>query len=288
MIASAFVKENNRMVDPKQLPHLIKLLGDESEIIQSAIQKELLSFGDSLKPLLKEQRLELSEKQTALLEKLLREHDRTWLRQSWSGCFSEENEKQQLESALSLLAQFQCGRKGSRKLSPLLDKIAEEFQALNITLDPFRLAVFLFQEKGLKGARADYNRPDNSNLVYVIEQKRGIPISLACIYILVGKRLELDIEGCNFPGHFLARAKTDTETLLVDCYDGGRLLSNEIIVNSEEIEGQAILRSSDLLANSRQIISRVLRNLIEAFDQADQAADSKLMIELLRATVSQG
>ncbi len=45
----------------------------------------------------------------------------------------------------------------------------------------------------------DYGDPQNSNLVHVITRRAGLPISLACVYILVGQRMGLAIEGCNFP-----------------------------------------------------------------------------------------
>lgn len=271
------------MSDPGQLPYLIKLLGDDSDTVRTAVHKELLAFGADLLTLIQDQEIPLNKEQQSLISSLLKDHDRKWLR----GCWTEWtilDEEQRLEQALARLAEFQSGRDYPAKLTPLLDKLAEEYEALNTIKDPFRLADFLFKEKGLKGARADYYKPDNSNLVYVIEQKRGIPISLACIYILVGQRLGLDIRGCNFPGHFLARATTKDEVLLVDCYDAGRLLSDEIIVNSEDTEGYTVLNSKDLLVDSYHIVARVLRNLVEAYDQAGFEADSKLMFELLKGT----
>jgi regulator of sirC expression with transglutaminase-like and TPR domain len=273
------------MADPKQLPHLIKLLDDESDTVRQAIEAQLLQFGAELMDLLKKQGITLEGEQNRRVRDILKVHDRAWLKGTFSKCFEIEADKERLEMALSLLAEYQSGRNYPGKLGDLLDKLAEEYQALNIASDPFGLADFLFKEKGLKGARADYYRPDNSNLVYVIEQKRGIPISLACIYILVGHRLKLNIEGCNFPGHFLARVKTNEEILLVDCYDGGRLLSDKIIVNSEENDDQAILNSKELLADSRSIVARVLRNLAEAYDQSEHHADSQLMFDLLKNTV---
>lgn len=278
------MKEVETMSDVGQLPYLIKLLGDESDTVRATVHKELLAFGDDLLTLIEEQGIELDKDQKHWLQDLLKDHDRRWLRETWSE-WGELDEEQRLEQALSRLSEYQSGRDYPAKLTPLLDKLAEEYEALNTIKDPFRLADFLFKEKGLKGARADYYKPDNSNLVYVIEQKRGIPISLACIYILVGKRLGLDIRGCNFPGHFLARAKTKDEVLLVDCYDAGRLLSDEIIVNSEDSDGYTVLNSKDLLVDSHHIVARVLRNLVEAYDQAGFEADSKLMFELLKVTV---
>ncbi|MDF1660243.1 MAG: transglutaminase-like domain-containing protein [Planctomycetota bacterium] len=274
------------MSDAGQLPYLIKLLGDDSDTVRAAVHKELLTFGDHLLSLIQDQEILLDKHQKSLIDNLLKDHDRKWLRDSWSE-WTILDEEQRLEQALGRLAEFQSGRDYPAKLTPLLDKLAEEYDALNTIKDPFRLADFLFKEKGLKGARADYYKPDNSNLVYVIEQKRGIPISLACIYILVGKRLGLDIRGCNFPGHFLARATTKDEVLLVDCYDAGRLLSDEIIVNSEDTEGYTVLNSKDLLVDSYHIVARVLRNLVEAYDQAGFEADSKLMFELLKVTAPQ-
>ena len=65
---------------------------------------------------------------------------------------------------------------------------------------------FLFNELGFSGNREQYEDPRNSCLNEVLDRRTGIPISLAIVYIEVGRRAGLKMAGINFPGHFLIRA----------------------------------------------------------------------------------
>ena len=87
------------------------------------------------------------------------------------------------------------------------------------------LHAVLFEDEGFNGSRRGYYEPNNSFLPAVLRQRRGIPISLCLVYKLVAGRLGLKVEGVNAPGHFLARVYTSNDVMLVDPFNGGRLLS---------------------------------------------------------------
>ncbi len=55
-----------------------------------------------------------------------------------------------------------------------------------------------------RGNQDDYYDLRNSYLDEVLNRHTGIPITLALVYIEVGKRIGIDIRGVSFPGHFLA------------------------------------------------------------------------------------
>ena len=271
------------MPDPKQLPHLIKLLDDESDAVRRGVMEELMAFGSSLEYELVRQKIDLSVDQRRLLRDLLAEHRRIWIRESWPSWISLRDDKLKLESALSLLAQFIGNRRDSEKLGSLLDRLAEEFKSTYMKQDTLVLAEFLFERKGIKGAASeDYHNPDNSDLIYAIKDGKGLPITLACVYILVGHRLGMEIEGCNSPGHFLAIARTGARRVVVDCYNSGRVIDqSSIALHSPGVPTTL----DDLLlleCNSETIIGRVLRNLIKAYHHAVEEENVKLMGELLK------
>ncbi len=118
--------------------------------------------------------------------------------------------------------------------------------------------------EGFSGNEADYYVPENSFLDAVLEARRGIPIALGVIYIAVGKRLGLDIEGVNFPGRFLVRATlTDDAVLIVDPSEGvvldeaalrervSRALGSDIELTSEHLTAATI----------SAIVMRMMNNL---------------------------
>ncbi len=269
------------MPNPTQLKHLIALLEDES--LRPSVMKELAAFGSSLEQEIKKQKIVVSAEETLLLRPLLDAEYRAWLRKEWNSCLRIREDKVRLEHAHVLLAQFQCGRLYPAQLSATLDELADEYESLYNSHDALDLAEFLFRRFSLTGVQQEeYYNPLNSNLLYVIEQRKGIPISLACVYVLVGFRLGLSIEGCNVPGHFLAVASPQRQPVLVDCYNGGMVIDAEALKASG-----ASMTFDDILqlqCNSYVIIARVLRNLASAYERANQKENAAAMIELLIQT----
>ncbi|MBI4436633.1 MAG: hypothetical protein HY590_04395 [Candidatus Omnitrophica bacterium] len=269
------------MPDPKKLPYLLKLLEDESQLVQEAVLKELAAFGPSLEEELARLPEAMNAQKRQVLKTLLADDERKWLKQIWPSWFRLEGDREKLEAALTLLSEFQSGRHYPAKLKALLDVLSEEYQASTPQKDEATLADFLFKVKQLKGAEEDYYNPQNSNLIYVIEKKRGIPISLACVYILVGHRLGLNVEGCNFPGHFLARIRPEGHTIFVDCFNDGTFLEEKEILAMNTDSFQSLKEIFDADTDAETMMNRVLRNLVGAYQQAGDAANSYLMFELL-------
>ncbi len=271
------------MPDPNKLPHLLKLLDDESGIVQDAIWKELLAYGPGL-----EEELEILSRrdpsQKIKLRNFLDQHEKQILKQEWTGWFNIPGEKEKLEFALSLIADFQNPPSYSVKLKSVLDRLANEFIGSNVRRDACQLGNFLFKAKHFKGAIHDYYNPQNSNLVYVIERRTGIPISLACVYMLVGYRVGIEIEGCNFPGHFFARAEFDGKRYLVDCFNGGKFMEENILLALNESFSETTRQLIQMKVDAFTVVKRVLANLIRAYDLAGNANNVELFQYLLELT----
>jgi regulator of sirC expression with transglutaminase-like and TPR domain len=269
------------MTDPTQLPYLIKLLDDESSTVRHTVLKQLTSFGPSLEEQLAHLDITLTAEQLDVIQPVLDNLRGQRLVRGWPNWFILPEDKKKLEAAMGLIAEFQLGRNYHITLKELLDQLTLEYSTRHRKPEAQALARFLFEFSGLSGApQQDYYNPLNSNLVSVIERRWGLPISLACIYILVGHRLGLQIEGCNFPGHFLAIALLGKNKVIVDCYNGGRLLHEDDLKRiNATISLDDILR---LECQAPAIIARVLHNLIAAYQQANEETNERLMEELLR------
>ena len=101
------------------------------------------------------------------------------------------------------------------------------------------LTTFMAQDLGFRGNAEEYYDPRNSLLSDVIETRLGIPISLAMLYVIIGKRANMRIDGINLPGHFIARY----ERILFDPFHGGRILSRpdcEAILTRQRLKTQSI------------------------------------------------
>jgi len=276
--------ENIKMPDPKQLPYLLNLLDDESEDIRKEIVRQLASFGPELKnELLKLPPAMLLPRENAL-EKILLAQERETLLKSWPHWQEALSDLERLESALSILARFQCGLKfhyQQQDLSLLLDGLAAEYLAYAKTNDPLELAKFLFEVKGFTGSPNDFYNPQNSNLLYVIHAKKGLPISLSCLYMLVGARAGFVIDGYNFPGHFMGKVNFNGKSFLVDGFNGGKVLDEEAVV---QLSDGAVNLEERRVSPTRavDIVRRVLNNLINAYQTGGESEHQQLMIDLYR------
>lgn len=270
------------MVSLSQLPHLIRLLDDDSDVVREQIVHELVSIGPVLENELRRQNITLSPTQQQLIAELLGRSSRDWLSREWAGWFEVRDDKLKLEMALGMIAQFIHGVHRPVALGQALDQLASEYQSLHRTNDVRLLATFLFATRGIAGAdQADFYHPMQSSLVHAIEQRKGIPITLASLYILMGHRLGLDIEGCNFPGHFLALAFTKHQKHIVDCYNGGLFLTEQdfsALASSVSIDMKDLFQ---LECDAVTIVMRILRNLINSYQRLNQQSNVEFISDLM-------
>jgi len=140
---------------------------------------------------------------------------------------------------------------------------------------------FLYGDLGYWGNTDDYYDPRNSYLNEVIERKTGIPITLSILYMELGRRIGLPLEGVSFPGHFLVRLRLRGGMLVLDPFSGGAPQSEDELrsrVKRVIPDGVADdLPASELPldqflepATNRQILSRLLRNLKGIYREADR------------------
>ncbi len=122
----------------------------------------------------------------------------------------------------------------------------------------------LFGELDLSGDDVDIDDPGSFMLPVVVERRRGLPISLAVMYIAVAERCGLRASGVAFPGHFLARCDIDDGMVLVDPFNGGRTLDvgdcRELLAatSGEEEEFDMSLLQS---ASPRSVLTTLLAGL---------------------------
>jgi regulator of sirC expression with transglutaminase-like and TPR domain len=125
----------------------------------------------------------------------------------------------------------------------------------------------LFREMRFNGNFDDYYDPRNSYLNEVIERRTGIPITLSIVYLEVGKRLGLNMEGISFPGHFLVKLPVKRGQLVLDPFLAGETQSEtDLRQRLAKVLPSAMAQKASLdqyleAATPRQIVARVLRNL---------------------------
>ena len=125
----------------------------------------------------------------------------------------------------------------------------------------------LFAELNFAGNTGAYYDPRNSYLNEVLERRVGIPITLSIVYLEVGRRVGLPVQGVSFPGHFLVKVRLRQGALVLDPFASGEPQSEgSLRVRLGQFMSPDEAGTTDLApfldaASSRQIVTRVLRNL---------------------------
>ena len=122
----------------------------------------------------------------------------------------------------------------------------------------------LFKEQGFCGNRDEYYDPKNSFLNEVLDRKRGLPITLSILYMDVGQRNGLAVEGVGFPGHFLVKTISEGQEIVIDPFNAGDVKSYEALqAMLDQFHGGRVRLHRDFLAAlpKKQILKRMLTNL---------------------------
>lgn len=124
---------------------------------------------------------------------------------------------------------------------------------------------FLFRDEGFTGSEAEIFDPRDSFLNEVLTRKSGIPITLSLVYLEVGRRAGLDLQGVSFPGHFLVKMDVPGGEVVIDPYNGGIPLTIEQLearlANLYPEPPRPELAEMLVGADNRAILARILRNL---------------------------
>jgi regulator of sirC expression with transglutaminase-like and TPR domain len=130
---------------------------------------------------------------------------------------------------------------------------------------------FFFRDLGFGGNVNHYYDPENSYLNVVLRSRRGIPITLAILWLELAQGLALQARGVNFPGHFMVKVNLPQGQVVIDPFTGQSLSREDLserlepykrrngLVDDFDVPVGLYLQS----APSRDILARVLRNLKE-------------------------
>lgn len=132
---------------------------------------------------------------------------------------------------------------------------------------------FFYLELGFAGNVNDYYAPDNSYINAVLKTRKGLPITLAVIWLELANSIDLKVTGVNFPGHFLIKIALPQGQVIMDPLDASSLSGQELASRLEPfhknlgLEGDFEVPFGLYLqdATPRDIVIRLLRNLKEIY-----------------------
>lgn len=176
-----------------------------------------------------------------------------------------------LESALILIGQTALPESpvnAVQRLDELAETVGRRLSGDRAFDNGLSAIALVLGEAGLRGNRESYYAPENSYLQCVLASGLGIPISLACVAILVGQRLELPVYGIGAPGHFLG-FYGDPDLGIGAFFDpfGGfkRLTAGDIGLLISQYAPGPVDMGALKPASEREILFRTLQNLIGCY-----------------------
>ncbi len=196
----AHLKEN-------ELNALINLLDDPDEEVYRHVTDRLIALGTAIIP-----SLEMAWEKTfdpnlhyrleelihlIQFETLLKELKR----------WAKKRQDNLLEAAI-LIARYQYPDVNTAKIQAQIDKIGKEiWLEMNYNLTPLeQVNVFnhvVFQLNGFTGNTANIHDPQNAYLNVMLETKKGNPVSLAMLYLILANKIKMPVYGINLPQHFV-------------------------------------------------------------------------------------
>jgi regulator of sirC expression with transglutaminase-like and TPR domain len=267
-----------------QVRALVQLLSDESTDVSEAIQTQILALGARAVPylhdLLDDRNGVLRNEAARMILCIRRE------------VAAEEfevfcNRDVDLEEGAFLLAKgvypdldVQTYR---QDLDGIAMKLKEDLRERNDDDATLRIVNHtLFVKLGFRGDTDNYTDPENSYIHRVLDRKMGIPISLSAVYLFLARRLGLPFFGVGLPGHFIVGFRGKRRTLFTDPFHSGQLLSREQCIHFITRSGQHWHEDYLAKTEDREILARMIRNLIASYKNLGETDLEKQFSGFLR------
>lgn len=279
------------MENESKIKALLQLLDDDDNEVWELASNELsqldIEFLDVLPQMIGE--LELGNNAYSRLDEIYNSIKGNFLTHELSKWKS--NESSSLADGIVIISKLKYPDYTIHDLNQAIDALRlDAWLEFHYDLTSFEkvkiLNYILFQLHGFKGNEEDFLNPNNSYINKVLETKKGNPISLSIIYILVAQRLNVPVYGVNLPKHFIMAYVEDDETetitgfgdkqaisetakgkvqFYINAYNGGGVFNEQQLLKSIKDMNLEFSENFTLPCSSYDIIKRVLKNLYNSY-----------------------
>lgn len=294
------------MINESEIKSLVALLDDNDEEILSHIQSKLLSYGNEIVPFLEQTYTTLTDElQQQRVADIIQEIQYRLLVSELKAWYNSTD--QDLLTGVCLIARYRYPTLDQQQILNQIDQIRLDiWLEMHYDLSPFEKVRIinhtLYNLFGFKGNTDDYHSPDNSFINVVLEQKKGNPIMLAVVYILLAQRLHLPVFGVNLPQHFVCAYKEENHhqahndpfnlkshldyregrvIFYINAFNKGAVFSKanlEQFLQQMRIEARADYFEA---CGNLDIVKRMLRNLVVAYEKGNHEEHAERIKNLL-------
>lgn len=279
-------------MEERELKALVSLLEDDDHQIVSQIEEKILSLGAPVIPVLEtawENCLnpQVQERMENLIHILQYDLVRARLKEWYKG------EEHDLLAGMWIVATYQYPDTDLSKLRQDLEQIYYdtwlEFKNDIYPFDQVKLINSVLFGKLKFGANSkNFHSPGNSLINVVLETRKGNPITLGVIYLLVAQKLKLPMYGVNLPNLFVLTYKDEKHTqFYINAFNRGIIFSRQDIENYIQELHLTPQESFFEPCNNVEIIRRTLRNLVMSFEKMGEHAKAD-EVKMLLVDISDG
>jgi len=279
-------------MEEKEIKALISLLDDDDKQVVSHVEEKILSLGPMAIPYLES---EWENNFNAVLQSRIEDIIHTLQYELLKSRLLEWYHKPEkdLLTAMWLLATYQYPDLELEKLKQELEQIYYEtwleFRPDLFPIDQIKVVNSVLFNKLKFGANTkNFHSPGNSMINVVLETRKGNPITLCVIYMLVAQKLKLPVYGVNLPNLFILTYKDDQNNqFYINAFNRGLIFSKQDIENYIHELHLVPQNSFFEPCESLEIMRRALRNLIMSFEKMGEHAKAE-EVKLLLVEISAG
>ena len=275
---------------PGELNALVSLLDDSDREVRMHVRDRIISLGNDIIPFLEKKwensfnpdiQKEIEELVHDLQFSLLKTRLTDW----------RDTDDRDLLTGLWIINTYQYPDLEYAKLNAEMHQIYfEVWTAFKNDLTPYEqvrsINNVLFNTLRFSANTKNFHSPANSMLSSVLDSKRGNPLTLCSIYLLVAKKLGLPIYGVNLPNLFVLTYKSSDVTFYINAFNKGLIFSRKDIFNY--LEQLKIEPKEDYFEPCAhlQMMLRMFRNLENSFEklgESDKVEEIKELISILNS-----
>ncbi len=277
------------MIKDSELKALVTLLEDEDEEIVTHVEQKLMEIGTGVIPLLEREwetnfnpmiQRRIEDLIHTLQFELFQERLEEW---------KENRSEEDLLEGLWLVATYQYPDLDllelRQEVHQLYTEVWREFTDDLAAFDQVRIMnSVLFNKFKFRANTKNFHSPANSMINAVLESKKGNPISLCAVYLLIAQKMDVPVYGVNLPNLFILKYQSEDSEFYINAFNKGLIFSREDIDNYLDhlnIPPQELFYEP---CSNLDIVLRSLRNLIVSFEKLGdyhKSDEIKIVLKLL-------
>lgn len=268
-----------------ELKALVSLLDDDDQQVVAHVEEKILSIGKAVIPFLEhEWESNLNPAVQGRIEDLIHTLQYDLLKERLLDWYRSEDHD--LITGMWIIATYQYPDLELDKIKKELEQIYyETWLEFRPDLYPFdQIKVInsvLFNKLRFGANTKNFHSPGNSLINVVLESRKGNPITLCVIYMLVAQRLKLPVHGVNLPNLFILTYKDDNHQFYINAFNRGLIFSKQDIENYIHELHLVPQKSFFESCNNVDIIRRAMRNLVMSFEKMGEHAKAEEVKTLL-------